>query len=346
MTRSISRVVSVVILAVLVRGGASTRAVQDRQEVSLQQLLELYDLGEFDTARDAVRSASRSGDLRVVLEALEREGEKWITADGEAHHNRRNLTAALFALEVAEAGLDQQWSNSHQLLEWACTRMRTQRQRTEVERTFHLAAIALIEGARDVKALDEHVAHVAKRFPDEPRILLARAFKAEVEYWRLYRTMAGGVDGGSPVIIAPPLRKAAERRENAREVALRLGFLAQQKDQHDDALAELEKVAPGDDPGQLYLAHLISGWAYEKLQKRSQAEAAYRRALAVIPQAQSATLHLAVLLYEIDRRSEANELVARMLSADPAPDDPWRVYGYGDYRRFPLLMDRLRRSIQ
>jgi tetratricopeptide (TPR) repeat protein len=345
MMHTAAHVVSLMMVAVLAPAGVSVRAEQDRQEVSVTQLLELYDAGDFDVVRDAVRAASR-GDLRVVLEALERDGDKWINADGEAHRERRNLAAAVFALEVADAALDRQWSHAQQLLEWACKRMRGRRERTEVERTFHLAAIALIEGARDVKALDEHVAHVSSRFPDEPRILLARAFKAEVEYWRLYRTRAGGVDGGSPAILAPPLQKAGERRENAREVALRLGFLWYQKDRHDDALAELRKVPPGDDPGQLYLAHLMSGWVYEEQRKRSDAETAYRRALSVIPLAQSAALHLAVVLYEMDRRDEANELVARMLAADPAPEDPWRIYGYGDYRRLPTLLDRLRRSIE
>lgn len=338
-------VVSFVIVAALAPVGGNVRAGQDRQEVSVTQLLELYDSGDFDVVRNAVRAASQ-GDLRVVLEALERDGEKWITADGEAHRERRNLAAAVFALEVADAAVFQQWSHGQQLVEWACSRMRSRRERTDLERTFHLAAIALIEGAGDLKALDEHVGHVRSRFPDEPRILLARAFKAEVEYWRLYRTRAGGIDGGSPSIVAPALRRAGERRENAREAALRLGFLAYQKDRHDEALAELSKVLPGDDSGQLYLAHLISGWVYEEQGKRSDAEAAYRRALSAVPLAQSATLHLAVVLYETDRRDEGNDFVARMLAADPAPEDPWRIYGYGDYRRLPMLIDRLRRSIE
>jgi hypothetical protein len=34
-----------------------------------------------------------------------------------------------------------------------------------------------------------------------------------------------------------------------------------------------------------------------------------------------------------------------MLHTDPPPD-PWRIFGYGDYRRLPLLIETLRKAIQ
>jgi tetratricopeptide (TPR) repeat protein len=339
---------SVIVLGMLTLLAPATetaRAQQSPVTVSVTQLLELYDLGEFDVVREAVVSASH-GDLSIVLGALKVDGKAWIDADGETNRDRRRLAAAVFSLEVADAALDRQWHDALQLLEWACEQMRSARRRADIERTFHLAAMALIEGAGDVKALDWHAGHLKARFPDEPRLLMVDVFQAEMEYWRLYWTVLGATDGGDPSIVLPSLKKAAGRQENAREVALRTGHLFWQKDQHEAAIAEFAKVPPGDDPGQLYLSHLLSGWSFQELKKPAEAERAFRAALGTIPRAQSATLHLGVLLYEMDRRDEANALIEEMLSADPPPSDPWRIFGYGDYRRLPMLIGELRKAIR
>jgi tetratricopeptide (TPR) repeat protein len=333
------------LLGALAPVAAGPRATQDPVNVTVTEMLELYDLGEFEIVRDAVRNASR-GDLSVVLTALKRDADAWIRADGDAHRGRRRLAAGVFALEVADAALDGQWLDALDLLEWACGLMRSQPRGSEIERTFHLAGIALIEGARDLRALDGHLIHVKARFPDEPRILLAQAFKAETEYWRLFRSLDFGYDGGDASIAVPALRKAAARKENGREVNLRLGFLAFQEDAYDVALSDLAKVPPGDDPGQLYLAHVISGWALEKQKKANEAIHAYRAALEAIPGGQVATLHLSAALYATDRRAEADALVEAMLRVDPPPPDPWRIFGYGDYRRLPMLIETLRKGIQ
>jgi tetratricopeptide (TPR) repeat protein len=337
-------IVVAVLLATLPPAGAAVRAPQDLVTVSLTQMLELYDIGEFEMVRKAVQKAAR-GDLSVVHVALKRDAAAWIDADGDTHRSRRRLTAAVFALEVAGAALDRQWLDALEMLEWACGVMRSEPRGSEAERTFHLAAIALIEGARDLRALDGHLVHVKSRFPDEPRMLLAQAFKSETEYWRLFRSLDLGYDGGDASIAVPALRKAGARQENAREVNLRLGFLAFQEDAYELALTDLARVSPGDDPGQLYLAHVISGWAYEKLKKTDQAIQAYRAALQEIPRGQVATLHLSAALYATDRRAEADALVEEMLHTDPPPD-PWRIFGYGDYRRLPLLIETLRKAIQ
>jgi hypothetical protein len=333
------------LLGALAPATAGLRAAQDPVTVSVTEMLELYDIGEFDMVRDAVRKASR-GDLRIVLAALKRDAAGWIDADGEAHRGRRRLAAVVFALEVADAALDGQWLDALDLLEWACGLIRSQPRGSEIERTFHLAGIALIEGARDLRALDGHLVHVKARFPNEPRILLAQAFKAETEYWRLFRSLDFGYDGGDASIALPALRKAGARQENAREVNLRLGFLAFQEDDYDLALGTLAKVPPGDDPGQLYLAHLISGWAYEKQRNTPEAIRAYRAAVQAMPLAQVATLHLSAALYATDQRAEADALTEQMLQTDPPPPDPWRIFGYGDYRRLPMLIEALRKEIQ
>lgn len=340
---ALRRLIAGLAVAVVLLESAWAQA-QEPVTVTVRDLLELYDIGDTEAVRQAITSAAR-GDLRVVVESLERDGARWVTADGDGNTGRRRVAAAAFALEMAEAGLDAQWLYSRDLIEWACGLLRQEPARTEQERTFHLAAIALLEGSRDLRALDAHLAHVRTRFPDEPRVLLAVAFKSETEYWRLFRNDSGSIDGGQTHLVVPALVTAGARAENAREVALRLGFLALQDEAPERALAELRKVLPGDDAAQVYLAHLFSGWAHDARNDEASAVASYRAALAVLPHGQSATLHLAARLFASGRREEAETLVEGMLAA-PAAVDPWRIFGYGDLRRFPLLLERLREAIR
>jgi tetratricopeptide (TPR) repeat protein len=280
-----------------------------------------------------------------VVQALKLDAGKWIAADGPRLAPRRRLTVAMFALEVARAGLDHQWLRSQEILEWACELLRKQREPGGAERTWHLAALALIEGARDMRALDQHAAHLKSRFPDEPRLLLVDAFRRESEYWNLIYTISGVADGGAPGGVIPALETAKKRRENEREANLRLGYVLERAGKFPEAIETLRRVPPGDDAGQLYLAHLFLGWAYEALDRPADAERAFRAALDAVPGAEVATLALAVHLYESGRRDEADTLIDDRLGRQPRAGDPWRIYGYGDLRRWPALMDTLRKEI-
>jgi tetratricopeptide (TPR) repeat protein len=307
-------------------------------------LLEYYNLGEYEAVRTALVNAA-SGDLGVVLQALKRDAATWIASDGPRLAPRRRLTVAMFALDVARAGLDHQWVRSQEILEWSCALLRKEREPGAAERTWHLAALALIEGARDMRALDQHVAHLKSLFPDEPRLLLVDAFRRESEYWNLIYTISGVADGGAPGGVIPALETAKKRRENEREANLRLGYLLERAGRFPDAIETLGRVAPGDDPGQLYLSQLFLGWAYDGLDRTADAERAFRAAIDAMPGAEVATLALAVHLYERGRRDEADTLTDEMLGRQPRVIDPWRIYGYGDLRRWPALMDKLRTEI-
>jgi tetratricopeptide (TPR) repeat protein len=305
-------------------------------------LLEYYNLREYEPVRSALTRAA-GGDLGIILDAWKGEAEKWIEADGAESSARRRLVVATVALEVGRAALDQQWQRSKEIIEWTCALWRKQRIRTTGERLFHLAALALIEGARDIEAMDEHAAHVKERFPDEPRLLLAHAFRQEIAFWD-QRLNPGLNEEAGPVIKL--LLRAQQRPGNQREASLRLGLYTLRLRQYDHALTFLRDVPPGDDDGQMYLVQLFSGWAYEGLQKMDDAVRSFKAALDVIPAAQSASLSLAARLHARGERAEAHAIVESMLAADPAAPDPWRIFGYGDLRRFPLLVDGLRRELR
>jgi hypothetical protein len=91
----------------------------------------------------------------------------------------------------------------------------------------------------------------------------------------------------------------------------------------------------------VYLAHLFTGWAHERATRIPEATASFRRALEAV-NGLSAALALGVRLYAVDQRDEADAIVQAALTA--AIVDPYKVYGYGDLRRWPAIIAGLRRS--
>jgi hypothetical protein len=90
---------------------------------------------------------------------------------------------------------------------------------------------------------------------------------------------------------------------------------------------------------------LFSGWTHEKAGRAAEAIESFRRAVAAV-NGLSAALALGVRLYEQDARDEADAIVKAALDPAQAVPDPWKAYGYGDYRRFPQLLAHLRAVLQ
>jgi Flp pilus assembly protein TadD len=104
----------------------------------------------------------------------------------------------------------------------------------------------------------------------------------------------------------------------------------------DEALQLWAGVPALTDDGSLqYLAHMFTGRALAVSGRRPEAIAAYRRAEAIRPAAQSARIPLAALLYVTGARDEAARLVSPLLTAPAATPDPW--WSYTD----PHVSDRL-----
>jgi predicted Zn-dependent protease len=83
---------------------------------------------------------------------------------------------------------------------------------------------------------------------------------------------------------------------------------------------------------------------YDRLDRRPEAEAAYRSALEIYPRAQSASMALATLLFIRGEEAEAQRLVENVL-ASPGAEDPWRLYFLQDYRRLPMYIDQMRAAL-
>jgi len=100
------------------------------------------------------------------------------------------------------------------------------------------------------------------------------------------------------------------------------------------------------EPWTRYLAHFIAAFSYEYQRRYQDAVREYAAALEAVPHAQSASIALAQLLLRDNQADAAFDLVNRSLTERPDGDDPWRLFGYGGYIRWPVLIADVRKAIR
>jgi tetratricopeptide (TPR) repeat protein len=289
--------------------------------------------------------------VESVKNDLQAEGESWIVAAGPKAVPRRRLVAATFALEAARAGLDYEWTNSIELIDWGWSQLRKQNPPLPAERLWHLAAIALFEGAYDQEELEPRLGRINSRFPKEPRILLADAWSLESLRGRPgfpppRRGKPGGIgDTGSNIVAAYKKALASPDAAVAGEADLRLGYYDLIADRSDSALTRLaHALSATREPELMYLGHLFRGWALSRLDRDSESTAEYQQAVDAVPAGGTGALWLARRLLLEGKRAEADAVTDRSLTGSRNIDDPWRLYGLGDFRRFPALIQQLREA--
>jgi hypothetical protein len=127
------------------------------------------------------------------------------------------------------------------------------------------------------------------------------------------------------------------------EAVLRTAYLRFRIGETPEALDGLGRATGATDAFVRYLAHFLIGRLHERQGRRAEAESAYRLALDTLPGAQSGAIALSTVLFLADRPDEAYAVMEAAGRVSPQPPDPWRLYGYGDYRRWPALKAELRR---
>jgi tetratricopeptide (TPR) repeat protein len=184
------------------------------------------------------------------------------------------------------------------------------------------------------------------RFPTESRFPLIRAFALD---YRL-RQAVDSVGAGERLRARPAAQlddllarydDALRHPDVATEAAVRKAWLLHRLLRHDEALALLN--AAGDDPSDAaitYYRHLIRGRVLDTLGRLDDAVAAYRQALDLVPDAQSASIGLMTGLLRLGQHDEAEALADRVQASQDA--DPWPDYWAGDYRYYPGIIARLR----
>lgn len=133
----------------------------------------------------------------------------------------------------------------------------------------------------------------------------------------------------------------------AADTWIRMGLIYVTVSDHAAALKAFERAqAATAPPAVAYLSHFLAGRALEVLQRPDDAIAAYRRALAIVPNAESATVALASLLFLRNEREASVSLIDQAFAAAGAPTDPGRLTGYGFYLHWPTLKAAMRAEIR
>ncbi|MGH9411791.1 MAG: tetratricopeptide repeat protein, partial [Vicinamibacterales bacterium] len=289
-------------------------------------------------------------DLDAARAELGRIAPAFLRAGGspapDVYEHRRRILVA-FALELAASGAHKQAGAAAQLVEWACGYVRSHSPLNDFDRAWQRAALAVLEGGIDSRALQAHLTH-ADAFMPEPRLLLARGIAEEQTTAPSETIHAGqGIDPSVAAVLAgadAERARAAERavarfRDAERdpavraEAALRMGHVLLELKRDEEALTAWTVVDQSDpDLAVKYLVQVFRGLAYEGLGRNTDAASAYAAALAISPGAHSATMRLAALDFRLGRADEANRLLTALLQNDDPRRDPWWAYYAGDWR--------------
>ena len=363
-----------VVIALLV---AFTPAGQSQSSgLDLVGMLNAYEQGRYD---EAVAKAAALPDLGAFRLRFVQDSPLWLKSD-PARVDRRSGVAAAFLLEVTAARLESDWGRLSDLIEWTCVQLRATATPTEFERAWHAASHALAGRARARQWLlglsprlphqkpatnvpmkaDEpppatHLMHALERFPDDPQFQLSR-----VVAWTWGRDSDPirnlERDGGD----AAPRRRRAPQLEAlvalepltsiaavSPEAWVRIGLVHFSVGDYAAALRAFESAEPiANESSMKYLASFNAGRALEGLQRSDDAVRAYRRALEIIPDAESATIALTSLQFMHDDREAAVSAIDRVFNRKPSSADPGRLMGYGSYLRWDALKTAMRAALK
>ena len=345
------------------------------QSFDLKAMLDVYARGDYDRAVQMAPADLGPLQLRFV-----QDGPAWINADPARADQRRAVVAA-FLLELAEARYESDGHRFLDLVEWMCMQLRAAGPPTEFERAWHAASHALAGRSRSrtyllgeyarlphqkpstAKPSDpqhppaRHLMHALERFPDDPHFQLSR-----IVAW------TWGRDGEPLRNAADRVRDALEGRGNGRvapqmearvaleplmripevaaEAHVRAGLIYFTVRDYAGAVREFEAAQPiATEPAMKYLAHFNAGRALEAASRIDSAIDEYRRALEIIPGAESATIAIAGLQFGRDEREEAIERIDSVFNHRPSGTDPGRLVGYGSFFRWPALRSALRAEL-
>jgi tetratricopeptide (TPR) repeat protein len=141
-------------------------------------------------------------------------------------------------------------------------------------------------------------------------------------------------------------RRALEADPGLGEARLRLGRVRVLQGRPAEAIADLQQVARVD--GSLrrrYLARLFEGRAQEKRGDIQAAARAYRDAVAIEPEGQSAWIGLGRALDILGRADEAQEALAAALGTGRQRGDPWWSYPRGDTESLEPLVAEMQEAL-
>jgi VWFA-related protein len=364
---------SLALLACLVSsaGPAASRSESpssQAQQSAVVSSLERYAQGDYD---EGVKQLIGTRTVSSVLRAFRKDADAWIDRAPEAERAQRIAVVGAMSLELLAATFDQhrdEYVKSREIIEWACERFR-RLPASEVERQFHLAGIALAQGAGDKRFIDgyqssltnfmplgSHHEHPIERFPREARFKLAIATaNPEVQQIATWPLPPGYLVAPAPLriehqyereIINDSLQILSELFDDpavGAEARLRSGVLRFVREDVTVARTDLAHAEPAKDPVIRHLAQLMLGTIADQAGDGSEALRRYRLAYDAVPAA-TASIALAGRFFRSGAVDEA-AAVLRAFDNAPPPLDPWEFYGQRDFRSFAAIRHELRKAV-
>jgi len=311
--------------------------------------LELYALG--DPA--VIKMVAEPRAIGSIAAALVKHGAAWIRANGPSETSHRRLVAVTFALEAVRHVFESlEGRPAWEMLRWASGELRQESKPTDAERVWRHGAIAILQGfgASGIDVVESELNVATSRFPAEPRWLLIRAWRAEMDGTFNPKTIRPAPLDGT-IEVPPGVIRAYEQAmrapETRAEAATRLAYLRCASGRVDLAIDLATQGATlTTEPDIRSLAHLIHGWALTRGDRPAEALAEFRAAHESLPASQSAALWLARSLFLNGERAEAEALVDETMRTGLGELDPFRLYPRGDFRLWPMLIAQLRRAIR
>lgn len=143
-------------------------------------------------------------------------------------------------------------------------------------------------------------------------------------------------------------RRALRTDPNLVEARIRVARIATLDGAHSEAIDDLEKArAATTDPLLLYYASLFLGGAEDGRGNHARARAAYERASALYPRAQSPRMALSRLALSAGSDGDARRAIAEIarLPADAERHDPWWTYEIAAGRHAPAMLSEVYRRV-
>lgn len=331
-----SRVVFGVLLLTAVLSGQTpppTSSALERPPIG--DLLDRYRAGAFDSA---VKPLSDEDDPGAFRASFIKGAEAWV-AQVPADAVNRRFSATALAVEVAHARLAHDNLSLIILLDWASKEWRKS-PASALELVWTRAAVALVERGGQTRYLfpppnvkdrqwgQTFLDNAVRRFPNDSRLRLATVTWLPSPRVRrdLERLTADPVVGADALVQIAFLHFWSSDFESAHRDATRAANLA-------------------TEPATQFMAHFILAFCHESKGRFLDAVREYSAALRAVPHAQSASIPLAMLLLRDNQAGAAFDLIDRSLGERSNGDDPWRLFHYGGYARWPHLIADVRKAV-
>lgn len=343
--------------------GESPRHPTPGQGASIDEIFAGYRLAHYErTHADLVAALSSDNTRDKLLFQLKDRVKTWPTR-----------LAAAFSLETAAASATAGQWHAAEIVEDAGSRLADSEVPDEFERSWRLAATALLDGPPALEDLpggqwpfgsqhrEEHLRQSRRRFPEDALFVLAWGIFHEQLHFNFRRLQKISADSASRlvpnaelVIGARSLTEAERAFTSAssastvkEEAILRLGRIAFYRNQHERAIGLWREVSSTSSSSRArYLAMSFAARALVAVGRRRDAIDLYRQALRLYPGASSARMPLAALLFLTDSRAEASSLAESLESTNEYAADPWLTYLQGSYHLWRVRLDRVREQVR